>query len=45
MPFNNWPRTQRENLRAVEKLEKVLNENENPEGGYEKDKTWGVVIS
>jgi hypothetical protein len=45
MPFNNWPCTQRENLRAVENLEEVLDKDEYPEGGDEKDKTWSVVIS
>jgi hypothetical protein len=45
MPFNNWPCTQREYLRSVEKLEEILDKDEYSEGGYEKDKTWGVVIS
>jgi hypothetical protein len=44
MPFNNWPCTQSENLRAVEKLEKVLNKDEHTERGYEKNKTWRVVL-
>jgi len=38
MPFFYLPCAQGENLSAVDKLDQVLDENEDPEGGQQKDK-------
>lgn len=45
MPFNNRPCPKCEYLCAIEELEKILDEDKYPEGGDEKNKTGGVVLS
>lgn len=45
MPFNNGHCPKRENLRAVEELDKVLDKDKHSEGGDEKNKTGSVISS